>query len=82
MLTLVLAIKRGIGGQSDLTHLNPRAAIDTIREPSVVGAVGPAGRWADVSVMGGSALQHQGFASDEHERSDCFKISRPSPGSN
>lgn len=52
MLTLVLAIKRGIGGQSDVIHLNPRAAIDTISEPSVVGAVGPVGRWADVSVMG------------------------------
>lgn len=68
MLTLVLAIKRGIGGQSDVIHLNPRAAINTIREPSVVGTVGSSGKWADVSVMGGSALQHQGFASDEHER--------------
>lgn len=41
MLTLVLAIKRGIGGQSDVIHLNPRAAIDTIREPSVVGQLAP-----------------------------------------
>ena len=33
-----------------------------------MGTVGSSGKWADVSVMGGSALQHQGFASDEHER--------------
>lgn len=61
MLTLVLAIKRGIGGQSEADTFEPACSfIDTIREPSVVGAVGPSGRWADVSVMG-SALQHQGF---------------------
>ena len=41
MLTLVLAIKRGIGGQSDVIHLNPRAAIDTIESQVLWGQLAP-----------------------------------------